>query len=170
MHMMSALLLQMLQASAFGATAKVKKLRAKVLDAEVLGTTDEKLDIFEEVSCVMSAGAEVQEARICSTTIDSVFQSARTVTTYLFQRSSVSRANKTSLDADYKAVLDTLVGDLLVVLYRPEWPAASIFLNVISRLMVCSTTRVRRPADAADERVGGYQRRDRGFTSQKHCS
>lgn len=50
MHMMSALLLQMLQASAFGAIAQVKKLRAKVLDAEVLGASEEKLDAAEEVS------------------------------------------------------------------------------------------------------------------------
>jgi len=58
------------------------------------------------------------------------------VATYLVQRSGTSKANKTSIDTDYKAVLDTLVGDLLTVLYRPEWPAASLFLNVLSRLMV----------------------------------
>jgi len=58
------------------------------------------------------------------------------VAAYLVQRSGTSKANKTSIDTDYKAVLDTLIGDLLTVLYRPEWPAASLFLNVISRLMV----------------------------------
>ena len=68
--------------------------------------------------------------------MEAVLQSARTVATYLFQRASTSKANKTSLDTDYKAVLDTLVADLLVVLYRPEWPAAPLFLNVIARLMV----------------------------------
>jgi cohesin loading factor subunit SCC2 len=73
------------------------------------------------------------------------------VATYLVQRSGTSKANKTSIDTDYKAVLDTLVGDLLTVLYRPEWPAASLFLNVISRLMV------RLPPEAelmVDERRG----------------
>jgi cohesin loading factor subunit SCC2 len=73
------------------------------------------------------------------------------VATYLVQRSGTSKANKTSIDTDYKAVLDTLVGDLLTVLYRPEWPAASLFLNVISRLMV------RLPLEAeliVDERRG----------------
>jgi cohesin loading factor subunit SCC2 len=73
------------------------------------------------------------------------------VATYLVQRSGSSKANKTSIDTDYKAVLDTLVGDLLTVLYRPEWPAASLFLNVISRLMV------RLPLEAeliVDERRG----------------
>jgi cohesin loading factor subunit SCC2 len=73
------------------------------------------------------------------------------VATYLVQWSGTSKANKTSIDTDYKAVLDTLVGDLLTVLYRPEWPAASLFLNVISRLMV------RLPPEAelmVDERRG----------------
>ena len=73
------------------------------------------------------------------------------VATYLVQRSGTSKANKTSIDTDYKVVLDTLVGDLLTVLYRPEWPAASLFLNVISRLMV------RLPPEAelmVDERRG----------------
>jgi cohesin loading factor subunit SCC2 len=76
-----------------------------------------------------------------------VFSSAKMVATYLVQRSGTSKANKTSIDTDYKAVLDTLVGDLLTVLYRPEWPAASLFLNVISRLMVCLPLKVKLMVD-----------------------
>ncbi len=52
-------------------------------------------------------------------------------------RSGTTKANKTSHDADYKSILDTFVTDLLAVLYRPEWPAASLYVNVLSRLMVC---------------------------------
>ncbi len=37
---------------------------------------------------------------------------------------------------DYKAILDVFIHDLLIVLYRPEWPAASLYLSVLSRLMV----------------------------------
>ncbi len=51
-------------------------------------------------------------------------------------RSGASKANKSSHDADYKAILDIFLTDLLTVLYRPEWPAAAIYLRVISRLMV----------------------------------
>lgn len=58
------------------------------------------------------------------------------IATFLVTRSGTSKTNKTSIDTDYKMVLETLVGDLLTVLYRPEWPAASLFLSVISRLMV----------------------------------
>lgn len=80
--------------------------------------------------------ADIKETGICNGAIESVFSSAKMIASYLVQRSGTSKVNKTSIDADYKAVLDTLVGDLLTVLYRPEWPAASLFLNVISRLMV----------------------------------
>jgi cohesin loading factor subunit SCC2 len=112
-----------------------------MLEAEVMESTADKLDVLQEVNdrC-LGKEADDQEAKICSETIESVFASAKMVATYLVQRSVTSKANKTSLDTDYKAVLDTLVGDLLTVLYRPEWPAASLFLNVLSRLMVSLAT------------------------------
>lgn len=48
---MSALLLQLLQASAYGAVAKVRDLRSSVLEAEMMGVEgEEKLDIAREVS------------------------------------------------------------------------------------------------------------------------
>lgn len=136
-HITTALLLQLLQASAFGAISRVEKVRAKVTSAEAMGADGDKLDLAAEVRLIISFSLTIfQEAKICSNTIDAVFQSARSVAAYLFQRASASKATKTSVDADYKAILDTLVTDLLVVLYRPEWPVASLFLNVISRLMV----------------------------------
>jgi cohesin loading factor subunit SCC2 len=50
-HTMSALLLQLLQASAYGAVARVRSLRSSVLEAEVMGVEgEEKLDIAREVS------------------------------------------------------------------------------------------------------------------------
>ena len=48
---MSALLLQLLQASAYGAVARVRALRSSVLEAEVMGVEgEEKLDVAREVS------------------------------------------------------------------------------------------------------------------------
>jgi hypothetical protein len=48
---MSALLLQLLQASAYGAVAKVRALRSSVLEAEIMGVEgEEKLDFAREVS------------------------------------------------------------------------------------------------------------------------
>jgi len=54
----------------------------------------------------------------------------------LTRRSGTSRGNKNSHDTDYKAILDLFVADLLTVLYRPEWPGASVYLTVLSRVLV----------------------------------
>jgi hypothetical protein len=55
-HTMSALLLQLLQASAYGAVARVRALRSSVLEAEVMGVKgEEKLDIAREVSLLFGA-------------------------------------------------------------------------------------------------------------------
>lgn len=51
-------------------------------------------------------------------------------------RSSAAKATKGGHDADYKAILDVFIGDLLSVLYRPEWPAAALYLLVVSKTMV----------------------------------
>jgi len=88
--------------------------------------------------------------RICSDAIESAIKSAGIVVKYLVQRSAytqnfaskltyrsgVSRGNKSSHDTDYKAILDFFVADLLTVLYQPEWPGASVFLTVLSRVLV----------------------------------
>jgi hypothetical protein len=51
---MSALLLQLLQASSYGAVARVRALRSSVLEAEVMGVEgEEKLDIAREVSLLL---------------------------------------------------------------------------------------------------------------------
>jgi hypothetical protein len=53
---MSALLLQLLQASAYGAVARVRALRSSVLEAEVMGVEgEEKLDIAREVGLLSRA-------------------------------------------------------------------------------------------------------------------
>jgi hypothetical protein len=53
---MSALLLQLLQASAYGAVARVRALRSSVLEAEVMGVEgEEKLDIAREVGLLFRA-------------------------------------------------------------------------------------------------------------------
>jgi cohesin loading factor subunit SCC2 len=48
-HLMSALLLQLLHASGHGVIARVRKLRARALDAEVMEAGAEKPDVAQEV-------------------------------------------------------------------------------------------------------------------------
>jgi len=53
---MSALLLQLLQASAYGAVARIRALKSSVLEAEVMGVEgEEKLDVAREVSLLFRA-------------------------------------------------------------------------------------------------------------------
>lgn len=50
-----------------------------------------------------------------------------------------AKAGKTSgvaADAEYRAVLDHLVADLLATLHLPEWPGSDILLTTLCRSMV----------------------------------
>nr|KIR48435.1 cohesin loading factor subunit SCC2 [Cryptococcus bacillisporus CA1280] len=126
-HALSALLLQLVQASAYGAIAKIRKLHSSAADMEVLDKPAEgKRDVEEE------------EARICAETVESAVRSATMVASYVLSKATTTKATKTSLDADYKTILSLFMDDLLTVLYRPEWPAASLYLSVFSRIMVNS--------------------------------
>lgn len=68
--------------------------------------------------------------------IEVALRSTHTIVNHLVQKSGASKAAKAPQDTDYKAVLDTFVADLLTVLYRPEWPAASLFLTILSKILV----------------------------------
>ena len=69
---------------------------------------------------------------------ESCFRSASAVAGYLLQRCGQSKATKSTLDADFKTILDNFVNDLLKSLYRPEWPAAALYLNVFSKMFIAA--------------------------------
>ncbi|KAG8798144.1 Sister chromatid cohesion protein 2, partial [Serendipita sp. 400] len=70
--------------------------------------------------------------------LDSAHRVARTIVVFLTQRSGKTKTAKSSNEAEYRAILDNLISDLLTVLYLPEWPAASLILGVLTRLFVAS--------------------------------
>lgn len=51
-------------------------------------------------------------------------------------RSGKTKITKNSNEAEYRAIFDNLISDLLVVLFWPEWPAASLILSLICKFMV----------------------------------
>ncbi|OBZ71396.1 Protein rad9 [Grifola frondosa] len=53
-------------------------------------------------------------------------------------RSGKSKVTKNTNEAEYRAIFDNLISDLLVVLFWPEWPAASLVLSIICKFMVSS--------------------------------
>jgi cohesin loading factor subunit SCC2 len=56
-------------------------------------------------------------------------------------RSGKGKATKNSNEAEYRAIFDNLISDLLAVLYWPEYPAASLLLSIASKFMVCWSSR-----------------------------
>ncbi|WRT63186.1 uncharacterized protein IL334_000089 [Kwoniella shivajii] len=125
-HTISALLLQLIQASAYGTISKIRKIHSSAEEAEMMGVPENKADPHEE------------EARICTETIENALRSARIVAGYLVQKSTTTKATKTSHDTEYRAILDLFLRDLMVVLYRPEWPASALYLTVFSRILIAS--------------------------------
>ncbi len=73
-HTVSALLLQLIQASANGVTARVRKLRSSIIVMELSTPESKRLDTMEE------------EARICAEIAESAIKSARVVAGYLVQK------------------------------------------------------------------------------------
>lgn len=51
-------------------------------------------------------------------------------------RSGKAKVTKNSNEAEYRAIFDNLISDLLAVLFWPEWPAASLLLSIICKFMV----------------------------------
>lgn len=54
-------------------------------------------------------------------------------------RTGKGKTTKSTKEADYRAILDNLIQDLLTVLFWPEWPAASILLGVATKYLVRAT-------------------------------
>lgn len=54
----------------------------------------------------------------------------------MYHRSGKTKTTKNSNEAEYRAIFDNLISDLLAVLFWPEWPAASLILGIICKFMV----------------------------------
>jgi cohesin loading factor subunit SCC2 len=77
-----------------------------------------------------------EEIQLYMSGLESATKAAKTIVLFLTQRSGKAKATKNSNEAEYRAIFDNLVSDLLVVLFWPEWPAASLLLGIICKFMV----------------------------------
>ena len=78
----------------------------------------------------------LQEIQLYMSGLESATKAAKTIVLFLTQRSGKAKATKNSNEAEYRTIFDNLVSDLLVVLFWPEWPAASLLLGIICKFMV----------------------------------
>jgi cohesin loading factor subunit SCC2 len=77
-----------------------------------------------------------EEIRLYGTGLESATKAAKTIILFLNSRSGKGKATKNSNEAEYRAIFDNLIDDLLAVLYWPEWPAAGLLLSIASKFMV----------------------------------
>ncbi|KAI6042629.1 sister chromatid cohesion C-terminus-domain-containing protein [Pisolithus marmoratus] len=130
----SALLLQLVQTSARDVRVAARKI-AKSRHNHALRRQDSSHDtaqdaIFDE--------HDTREIQLYMSGLESATTAAKTIILFLTQRSGKGKQTKNSNEAEYRIILDNLISDLLVVLYWPEWPAASLILSVICKFMVSS--------------------------------
>ncbi|KAG5351628.1 hypothetical protein C0989_005551 [Termitomyces sp. Mn162] len=136
----SALLLQLVQTSAHDVRIEAKKIdkarqhRFALKRHESLTESQAKLLAPEP----FLDDNDLEEIRLYGSALDSAIKAAKTIILFLNQRSGKGKATKNSNEAEYRAIFDNLISDLLSVLYWPEWPAASLLLSIASKFMVSS--------------------------------
>ncbi|KAF9220470.1 hypothetical protein BS17DRAFT_739205 [Gyrodon lividus] len=130
----SALLLQLVQTSARDVRIAARRI-AKTRQNRALKRQDNTLD---KVQDVVFDEQDSEEILLYLSGLEAATNAAKTIVLFLTQRSGKSKQTKNSNEAEYRIILDNLITDLLVVLYWPEWPAASLILSVICKFMVAS--------------------------------
>ncbi|KAF8507524.1 hypothetical protein BU17DRAFT_57352 [Hysterangium stoloniferum] len=135
-HTVSALLLQLVQTSAHDVRIKAKRLaitrqQSFVMKHDSQGQPDSGEAFLTE--------RDHEEIQLYAAGLDSASKAAKTIVLFLTQRlSGKGKATKSSNEAEYRAIFDNLISDLLTVLYWPEWPAAALLLRIICRFMISS--------------------------------
>ncbi|KAG7088631.1 hypothetical protein E1B28_012603 [Marasmius oreades] len=131
----SALLLQLVQTSTHDVRIQAKKIAKAREQTFALKTqtsfTENKEEPFLDEH-------DHDEIRLYNSGLDSAIKAAKTIILFLTQRSGKNKATKNSNEAEYRAIFDNLISDLLVVLFWPEWPAASLLLSIACKFMLSS--------------------------------
>ncbi|OSD02424.1 hypothetical protein PYCCODRAFT_1410918 [Trametes coccinea BRFM310] len=129
----SALLMQLVQTSAHDVRVEAKAIRKAREQALALRRQD---SYNEKTKERWLDEHDEEEIRLYASGLDSATKAAKTIVLFLTQRSGKTKATKNSNEAEYRAIFDNLISDLLAVLFWPEWPAASLILSIVCKFMV----------------------------------
>ncbi|KAJ3516976.1 hypothetical protein NLJ89_g794 [Agrocybe chaxingu] len=132
----SALLMQLVQTSAHDVRIEAKKL-GKVRQNKFALRRQESFSEQTQPEPFLDE-TDQEEIQLYGTALESAMKAAKTIIIFLTQRSGKGKATKSSNEAEYRAIFDNLINDLLVVLFWPEWPAASIILSIATKFMLSS--------------------------------
>ncbi|KAH8077046.1 hypothetical protein BXZ70DRAFT_709469 [Cristinia sonorae] len=131
----SALLLQLVQTSARDVRIDAQSLHKTRQHANTLRLKEGYGDDMEGSVLEESDMAEI---RLYLSGMESATKAAKTIIVFLTQRLGKGKSTKDSNEAEYRAIFDSLISDLLTVLFWPEWPAASVLLSLACKYMVSS--------------------------------
>ncbi|KAF9046656.1 hypothetical protein BJ165DRAFT_1369666 [Panaeolus papilionaceus] len=133
----SALLMQLVQTSAHDVRIQARKIE-KARQNKFALKRQESFTESQQPDEPFLDEIDKEEIQLYSAALDSATKAAKTIILFLTQRSGKGKATKNSNEAEYRAIFDNLLEDVLVVLFWPEWPAASLILSIASKFMVTS--------------------------------
>ncbi|KAL5519986.1 hypothetical protein ACEPAG_1646 [Sanghuangporus baumii] len=131
----SALLLQLVQTSAHSVRVEAYRLKKMCQQRLALKRQESNSGIQQESSTEQLI---IEEAGLYSIGLDAPTKAAKSIVMFLTQRSGRGKSTKNTNELEYRVILDNLINDLLVVLFWPEWPAASLVLSVACKYMISS--------------------------------
>ncbi|KDR82399.1 hypothetical protein GALMADRAFT_220397 [Galerina marginata CBS 339.88] len=134
----SALLLQLVQTSAHDVRIQAKKIDKSRQAKFALRRQESFSESQQAPPEPFLDEIDQEEIQLYTTGLESALKAAKTIIIFLTQRSGKGKATKNSNEAEYRAIFDNLIDDLLAVLFWPEWPAASLILSIASKFMVSS--------------------------------
>jgi cohesin loading factor subunit SCC2 len=134
----SALLLQLVQTSAHDVRVNARRLEKERMNRLALKRQESLTDLKEQSEEPFLDDLDLEEIRLYGSGLESAVKAANTIVMFLNSRAGKGKATKNSNEAEYRAIFDNLIEDLLVVLYWPEWPAASLLLSIACKHMVKS--------------------------------
>ncbi|KAF8968942.1 hypothetical protein BDZ97DRAFT_1797116 [Flammula alnicola] len=134
----SALLLQLVQTSAHDVRIDAKNIDKSRKNKFALRRQESFSESQSAAPEPFLDENDQEEIRLYGTGLESATKAAKTIIIFLTQRSGKGKATKNSNEAEYRLIFDNLIDDLLVVLFWPEWPAASLILSIASKFMVSS--------------------------------
>ncbi|KAF8158512.1 hypothetical protein B0H34DRAFT_797892 [Crassisporium funariophilum] len=134
----SALLMQLVQTSAHDVRLEAKRIEKIRQNKFALRRQESFTESQQAPPEPFLDETDQEEIRLYGSGLESATKAAKTIIMFLTQRSGKGKATKNSNEAEYRAIFDNLVDDLLVVLFWPEWPAASLILSIASKFMVSS--------------------------------
>ncbi|CAE6432892.1 unnamed protein product [Rhizoctonia solani] len=145
-HVVSALLFQLVQTSAHDVRIYAQKLARKRREAIADSKTT---SLVEGGKAPLLDEHDREEIHLYLNGLESATKTAKTIVLFLTQRSGKNKNTKSTNEVEYRNIFDNLIQDILVVLNWPEWPAANLLMSIVCKFMLSSLEDVKSSSDSA---------------------